>query len=209
MKCEKGPKWGSPDSDREPIFKRLARAPKPGGTAPHECKTGAIIDHGNPAKTFGQMATFSISCTTDSEVVRGIQRAVLGDPDGSPIPGPGVDLTWARFRELEALRGWSNDNRLPSHQHPTTTEEEKQPSPSTLSKAVSQLAQHIKSVHDFLPPCALLIVYSGTGDPRELARLQHRHRTFKREYACKKWDELSVRWTDEEEMALKRACRVH
>ncbi|KAJ8603172.1 hypothetical protein MRB53_042225 [Persea americana] len=34
------------------------------------------------------------------------------------------------------------------------------------------------------------------------------HQQFKKEYAVKKWDELSVRWTDDEEQALKRACRI-
>ena len=50
-------------------------------------------------------------------------------------------------------------------------------------------------------------MYSGTGDPREMARLQEMQRTFKREYATKKWDQLSVKWTDVEEQALKMACR--
>ena len=67
--------------------------------------------------------------------------------------------------------------------------------------------QHIKTVHDFLPPCSLLIVYSGTGDPRDLAKMQAMHRTYKREFATRKWDELSVKWTDVEEQALRRACR--
>jgi RNA exonuclease 1 len=29
--------------------------------------------------------------------------------------------------------------------------------------------------------------------------------TFKREYKVKKWDQLSVKWTDTEEQALRRA----
>ena len=30
---------------------------------------------------------------------------------------------------------------------------------------------------------------------------------FKREYRTKKWDELSVKWTDTEEQAMKRAAK--
>ncbi len=30
---------------------------------------------------------------------------------------------------------------------------------------------------------------------------------FKKEYRIKKWDELSVQWTDTEEQALKRAVK--
>lgn len=209
MKCEKGPLWGSQDADRESIFKRLARVPNAGAVTAdahgtNGGKLGAIVDHGAPEKNFGQMAAYCIPCTTDAEVVSGIHRAVHGDPDGAYIPGGGVDFIWARFRELESLRGWSNDNRNPS----TSSQPREDPSPEKLSAAVEQVSQQIKAVHDSLPPCTLLMVYSGTGDPRELARLQEMQRTFKREYAVKKWDDLSVRWTDREEQALKRACKV-
>lgn len=67
--------------------------------------------------------------------------------------------------------------------------------------------QHIAAVHAALPPCTLLVVYSGTGDPRALVRMQEVQRVFRREYKVKKWDELSVRWGDGEEEGLRRACR--
>ena len=216
LKCAKGPQWGTQGAERESIFKRLSRVPKPGAvsTVPgaREGKTGAVVDHGDPARNFGQMATFSIGCDTDSEVVAGIRRAVLGDEDGSYIPAGGADVTWARFRELEALRGWSNDNRHARNSTPTTTTpatatSNHEPSPSALSHAVAQLVQQIKTVHDFLPPCSLLLVYTGTGDPRDLARLQRMQKTFKAELKVKKWDELSVQWTDAEQQALNRAYR--
>ena len=206
MKCEKGPGWGSQEAERESIFKRLARVPKNGTvTGTDQGKQGAIVDHGAPERNFGQMAAYSIGCSSDADVVNGIRRAVNGDPDGLYIPGGGVDFTWARFRELEALRGWSNDNRNPSPN--SSTRAAADPSPEQLSAAVKQTAQHIKAVHESLPPRTLLIVYSGTGDPRELARLQEIQRRFKREYKVRKWDELSVKWTDKEEQELKRACR--
>ena len=172
-------------------------------TGTTEGKKGAIVDHGAPEKNFGQMAAFSIGCSSDAEVVDGVHRAVNGDPDSAYIPGGGVEFTWARFRELEALRGWSNDNRNPS----TPSAPAPEPSPSALTAAVAQTVRHIKSIHELLPPCTLFMVYSGTGDPRELARMQEMQRTFKREYVAKKWDELSVKWTDKEEQRLKRACR--
>ncbi|KAL8824632.1 MAG: hypothetical protein Q9191_004919 [Dirinaria sp. TL-2023a] len=97
LKCEKGPDWGSQDAERESIFKRLSRVPKPGRVSKahdaHDGKTGAIIDHGKPEKNFGHMATYSIGCSTDDDVVAGIRRAVLGDESGSYIPGGGVDFT--------------------------------------------------------------------------------------------------------------------
>ena len=204
MKCEKGSQWGGADAEREPIFKRLSRvavAGRDGG------KKGAIVDHGAPEKIFGQMAACPIGCTTDAEVVEGVRRAVLGDEDGKVVPGGGVEFTWARLRELETLRGWLNDhrNKSPSNPFSSTTPE---PSSSTLSVAVASTVKHIKVVHDFLPPCTLLIVYSGTGDPRPLARLQEMQRKFKEEYKTKKWDQLSVKWTDREEQGMREAARV-
>ena len=217
QKCEKGPKWGTSDAAGESIFKRLARTHKAGvsssanGTSG---KTGAIIDHGHPERNFGTMASVCIGGVNDGEIVEGVKRAVLGDPDGSLVPGGGVDFTWARMRDLEALRGWSNDNRHPSSiSIPMTFSSDSsatasEPGPATLGAAVSQTVKHIKTIRDFLPPCTLLVVYSGTGDPREMGRLQEMQRTFKREYATKKWDELSVKWTDTEEQALRAACKV-
>ncbi|KAI4199978.1 MAG: hypothetical protein LQ350_004240 [Teloschistes chrysophthalmus] len=214
MKCEKGPEWGTSAIYTESIFKRLARTPPTGtGALPNgaQGKSGAIIDHGSPEKSFRQMAPFSIGCNTDAEVVEAVKRAVLGDPDGSYIPGGGVDFTWARMRELETLRGWKNDHRYDrihmnnddDHENPTNTD----PSPTELAAKVTETIAHIRHVHASLPPCTLLVVYSGTGDPRELARLQQMQRTFKAEYKIKNWDQLSVKWTDTEEQAMKRACK--
>ncbi len=217
LKCEKGPKWGTSDAAGESIFKRLARTPKANNSSSingTSGKMGAIIDHGAPERSFGAMASHCIGCTSDSDVVEGVKIAVLGDHDGSLVPGRGVDFTWARLRELEAVRGWSNDNRHPpSISIPMTFSSDPSPSrdepaPATLGAAVSRTVQHIKTIRDFLPPCTLLVVYSGTGDPREMGRLQEMQRTFKREYATKKWDELSVKWTDTEEQALRAACKV-
>ncbi|KAL8926872.1 MAG: hypothetical protein Q9208_002681 [Pyrenodesmia sp. 3 TL-2023] len=212
MKCEKGPEWGNSVSSTETIFKRLSRTPRAGSTTVGDGgqgKIGVIVDNGTPDKNFGQMATFSIRCDTDAEVVEGIKRAVFGDTDGAVIPGGGADFTWARMREVETLRGWRNNHRYDQIQMdgPSTTNVGVEPSVHDLAATVTNAVSRIREVHASLPPCTLLVVYTGTGDPRDLARLQQIQRTFKKEYKIKKWDELSVRWTDNEEQALKRACR--
>ncbi|KAL8762307.1 MAG: hypothetical protein Q9184_001676 [Pyrenodesmia sp. 2 TL-2023] len=212
MKCEKGPEWGNSASTTETIFKRLSRTPRAGNATVDDGgqgKTGVIVDTGALDKSFGQMATFSIRCNTDTEVVEGVKRAVFGDPDGAVIPGGGVDFTWARMREVETLRGWKNNHRYDQIQMegPSTTNIDVEPSVSDLAEMVTNAVSRIREVHASLPPCTLLVVYTGTGDPRDLAQLQQMQRTFKQEYKVKKWDELSVRWTDTEEQALKRACR--
>lgn len=203
LKCEKGPKWGSLDAERESIFKRLSRVAKAGSDGGRK---GAIIDHGAPEKNFGQMATYAIGCSSDAEVVDGVRRAVLGDEDGSAIPGGGVEFTWARFREIEALRGWLNDNRNPAST--SQSDHRSDPEPSALSAVVASTVNHIKTIYDLLPACTLVIVYSGTGDPRPLAKLQEMQRRFKEEYRTKKWDQLSVKWTDREEQAIKHASEM-
>lgn len=207
MKCERGPQWGTSEATVEPIFKRLKRTPRAGSSnnVSNDGKTGAIVDQGAPERNFGSMASYCIGCADDAGVVVGVKRAVLGDEDGSYIPGGGVDFTWARFQELAAFRGWWNDNRRHVSNH---TPQPSTASPSTgLAEAITKTIDNIKAVRDILPPCTLLVVYSGTGDPREMARLQEMQRTFKREYAVKKWHELSVKWTDTEEQGLKTACR--
>ena len=203
LKGEKGPDFGTTEATNEPIFKRLKRALRPGSTHARddpEGRIGAIIDHGHPERSYGQMANYSIGCTTDTEIVANVQRAVLGDPDGAYIPGGGVDFTWARLRELEALRGWRNDD-------PSATAPGTDPEPEALAAAVTQTVARISEIRAVLPPCTLLIVYSGTGDPRDMVKWQKVHRRYKREFQTLKWDDLTTKWTDVEEQALRRGVR--
>ncbi|KZF23686.1 hypothetical protein L228DRAFT_238219 [Xylona heveae TC161] len=79
--------------------------------------------------------------------------------------------------------------------------------PTILAAAVHRTVSHIRQIYDSLPPCTAFIVYSGTGDPHEASRLQALQQQFKREFQIKKWDQLSVKWTDTEEQALHRAVR--
>jgi RNA exonuclease 1 len=92
------------------------------------------------------------------------------------------------------------------------------PAPSTLSTpdsslsdslttTTSSLTARIHKIYSALPPCTAFIIYSGSGDPREMSRLQQMQQTYKREFKIKKWDQLSVQWTDVEEQALKAAAR--
>lgn len=225
QKCEKGERWGTSDAANESIFRRLSRASRPGKTnVPGEGRTGAVVDWGSPERGFGSQATVAIGCNNDDEVVAGVDRAVNGDESDPSIPGGGVDFTWARLRELEVLRGWCNRRPDPNNANESTTcppplSEEtttttttapstvSDPPLPTLSAAVSRTVSHITRIYDSLPPCTLFIVYSGTGDPREVSRLQALHKIYREEFHARKpWDELSVKWTDREEQALRRAC---
>lgn len=215
QKCEKGERWGASDANTESIFRRLGRAVhsgKPNG------RTGAIIDWGSPERGFGAQATVTIGCDNDEQVVEGVKLAVRGgETSNMTIPADGVDFAWARLRELEVARGWCNRRPDPSNANisatvPHTIESNDLSSLitdlSTLASTVSITVHNIKRIYESLPSCTLFIVYSGTGDPREVTRLHAMHKTYREEYnaARKKWDELSVQWTDREEQMLKKAC---
>lgn len=279
QKCEKGKEWGTSDAQGENIFKRVARAgvkyKNQGGSAipsPMSGKSSAAVDWGDPRKGPGAAASFPIGCKSDEAVMEGVIRAVKGDPDGKEIPGGGVDFVWARFRELEALKGWWNNNKVVTHETaavavikdetpmiesngdakpapgsesstditpipldppPTGADIEVKavlpsepaaatadvstnslPSPAsidpskTISSVTADLTRRIAHIHSELPPCTALVIYSGSGDPREMSRLQAMQSQFKREYKIKKWDQLSVQWTDVEEQALKKAVAI-
>lgn len=251
QKCEKGKEWGTSESQGENIFKRVARSgvryKNQGGSAvpdPTNGKSSAMIDWGDPRKGPGAAANFPIGCASDEEVMEGVIRAVKGDPDGKEIPGGGVDFVWARFRELEALKGWWNNNRVLAAEAAATDNvavitsdvemstdvkdeatvepiaepilvrsnalpvPEQVDSSKSLSEAAEGLTKRIAWIYDELPPCTAFMVYSGSGDPREMSKLQAMQTQFKREYKIKKWDQLSVKWTDTEEQALKRAVKI-
>lgn len=216
QKCEKGERWGTSDANTESIFRRLGRAVKAGKP---QGRTGAIIDWGSPERGFGAQATVAIGCDNDDQVVEGVKLAVRGGEEANmTIPADGVDFAWARLRELEVARGWCNRRPDPNNANVSTAilppGEEIVPISSTttttdsLASIVAATVHNIKRIYDSLPACTLFIVYSGTGDPREVTRLHAMHKTYRDEYnnSKKKWDELSVQWTDREEQMLKRAC---
>lgn len=224
MKCEKGEQWGTSDASNESIFRRLGRTPRPGrAVSSEEGRTGAVVDWGNPERGFGSQATVSIGCRDDEAVVKGISSAVNGDESNPSIPGGGVDFTWARLRNLELFRGWCTRFPDANNANESTTlnppPEETTPTTSglgvpgsqqeslALAETVSGTVSAISRIYESLPPCTLFVVYSGTGDPREVHRLQGMQKQFREEFNSRKpWDELSVKWTDIEEQALKSAC---
>ena len=227
VKCEKGPDWGTSEAAGESIFKRLGRSHVAG-----KAVTGAIVDRGNPEKGFGHSTDVCIGCESDEAVVEGVIRAIKGDPDGKVVKGGGMNFVWGRLRDLERKRGWSNEYRqaamaskpglgdiLTTNGTAASDEVEKQtpgdallhpppdPSSTELAAAVKSTCENIKAIHDALPPCTMFIVYSGTGDPRPMAKYHEIRRRFQAEYKIKKWDELTYKWGDVEEQGLKVACR--
>ncbi|KAJ5153576.1 uncharacterized protein N7500_009015 [Penicillium coprophilum] len=225
LKCEKGERWGTSEVSNESIFRRLSRSTRPShAPRPGEERTGAVVDWGNPERGFGAQATVSIGCQDDDEVVSGVSAVINGDESNPSIPPNGVDFAWARIRDLEYLRGWCSRLPDPNNANESTTlfppPEQTTPTtgtgngdsidllqPDVLAETVSQTVSNISRIYESLPPCTLFMVYSGTGDPREVGRLQSVHKKYREEFKSgKPWDELTHKWTDVEEQALKKAC---
>ncbi|KIW23187.1 uncharacterized protein PV07_11407 [Cladophialophora immunda] len=128
---------------------------------------------------------------------------------GQTIPPGGADFIWARLRDLEAARGW---NVLPSDNVSTHASSSTPNSPLAsdqaehLRTAARQTLRRIYQTYANLPSRTLLIVYSGTGDMRPLLRLQNIQAQYRREFKVKKWDDISVKWTDVEEQEMKKEC---
>ncbi|RYP56942.1 hypothetical protein DL769_009816 [Monosporascus sp. CRB-8-3] len=217
QKCEKGKSWGNHESQGENLFRRLHRAGKAyranGGADAtggiNVGKTSAMVDWGDPMKGAGAASTFPIGCKSDEEVVMGVQRALHGDPMAEQIPVGGVDFIFARFRELEVLQGWWNRNRS-GNDGASDVLSPPDLSELSLETCLRNLTQRIKYIYDSLPPCTAFIVFSGSGDPREMSRLQAMQAQYKKEYNTpgSNWDDLSVKWTDREDQALRKAVGI-
>lgn len=217
QKCEKGPKWGSGDTNAESIFKRLGRTPRPKSN--DETRTGAVIDWGEPQRGHGGQAQLSKGCKSDEQIVEAIDDALKGLMEARDGATSKVDFIWARLRELELARGWWDDAKTADVELIRKNalqrlgllkdgdDDDIEVKGGELSDAVSRTVNHITQIYDSLPRCTALIVYSGTGDPREIRRLQAMQQQYRREYATKNWDNLSVKWTDTEVQALSQACQ--
>lgn len=220
LKCQKGLMYGTHDATVESLFKRLKRSPPSSSNGGSE-KSGAVVDWGSPRRGYGASATVCVGCENDQEVVAGIGRAINGAIVDEEIPGAGVDFAWARFRELEAKRNFWDKSKTWDHEKLRTNAQGDSKSGTdreggsgseefegaSLGAAVSQTVSKIKEVYESLPACTAFMVYSGTGDPRELSRLHKMRQKATKEYAVVNWDDLSVRWSNVEEQQMKKACR--
>jgi RNA exonuclease 1 len=219
QKCEKGPRWGTSEASSESLFVRLQKAHVPkvfrSNSEEDQLRTGAVVDWGNPGRGLGANADVILGCENDDDVAMKV-KGLLHTDEGSDAAVP--DFIWARFREVEAVRGWwersktsdNNEMRQRAHAKYSLTDDDLKDSNTNteaLSRAVSETVRHIADIYEALPPCTAFIVYSGHGDPREVVKMQALHQQFRHEYRTKKWDQLSVKWTDVEEQRMRKACR--
>ncbi|EME87521.1 uncharacterized protein MYCFIDRAFT_75369 [Pseudocercospora fijiensis CIRAD86] len=211
LKTEKGKVWGTPEAGSESIFKRLSRSIRPkrdkvNAAGDDEPKVSAVVDWGEPSRGYGQQAKVTFGCESDADVVIGIKRALDAEGYQDPkVPKGGCDFVWARFRELEARCGWWDQSKLVDSDALRASTVDRV-SGLSLAAVVKQTCERIREIYEALTPCTAFVVYSGSGDPTALRQMQALNHKFKEEYKVKKWDQLSVQWTDVEEQKLRRAC---
>jgi RNA exonuclease 1 len=214
QKCERGPGWGTADTNAESIFKRLGRTTRPRAGV---SRAGAVIDWGDPTRGHGGQAQVAIGCKSDQEVAEGIDLALKGHAIGKDGTTQTVDFIWARFRELELVRRWWDHAKTADVDEIRQSalerlgqngeDEDVDVKGAELGDAVAKTVAHIVQVYESLPRGTAFIVYSGCSDPREVRRLQTMRQQYQQEYQTKNWDNLSVKWTDTEVQALSRACQ--
>ncbi|KAK9365462.1 hypothetical protein V1509DRAFT_633006 [Lipomyces kononenkoae] len=222
LKMEKGMEFGTFVPSTEPLLRRLARADATsrGGTEAGGLNgRGAVVDYGNPAQWHGTDARTIVSCKNDDEVVSGVRDSI-----GQHA------FVWARMRELEFNRGWvayhgpkkdRRENILAETSGDTVEDtngsggEDGDLAPDgkvlqadELQTCLIKLNKRLEEIWGCLPPATALIVMSGSGDPREMSRLNAMRSQFTEEFKTKKWDEVSVKWTDTENQQLLEAAKV-
>ncbi|KAI9669108.1 MAG: hypothetical protein M1831_000700 [Alyxoria varia] len=215
LKCQRGPKWGTSDASQESLFQRLSRSKRPCHVDGDNC-IGACVNWGPANRGYEAHAHTKIGCDNDSDVVQGVARCVNGDPDGKEVPGGGVDFVWARMRELEAHRGHWDSSHHPDveklrlkclENSKAPTQDNSTEGLTNLGVHVGQTVERIQAIYDDLPRCTAFMVYSGHGDVRELERLQKLKTQYKREYDTKKWNDISISWTEKEEAQMKNEVK--
>ncbi|RMZ89611.1 hypothetical protein DV736_g3155, partial [Chaetothyriales sp. CBS 134916] len=189
LKCQKGPSFGIVDANGESIFSRLNRAGR----------KSAIVDYGNPQRGFGQHATVKVACQDDRDITQGLLDILHQENDDAPQH---LAFIWARLRELEKARGWDSNKDRYTFSNPAPAEHDR---PEQIQTAATDTVQRLCSIYQALPSSTALLIYPGPGDMTEVLRLQNMHKEYQREFKVKKWDELTVQWTDTEAQALRRA----
>ncbi|KAA8896389.1 hypothetical protein FN846DRAFT_783696 [Sphaerosporella brunnea] len=198
LKLDKGKSFGTSDENRESIFKRLSRPP-------HGPRRTAIADYGDPQKLYGNHATSTFACTTDDEVVAAVRKCSAGDPSGIPQ----MDFTWARLRALETARGFNQaSSNGPIDIDSPLPELARDPPKEELVAAIQATVERIREVYEGLPKCTAFVVYSGTGDLRKWRQMNELYRRYKEEFKVRKWDEMGVKWTDNEDRGLRKALEA-
>lgn len=233
LKCEKGHKWGTMEANGEPIFRRLRRAGKTSAMVEYgtpERGLGRDATHvigcqNDDEVVAGVQRAIKGDGFFDFEIPAGgvdfvwARLRALEYARGwvsSPQRNVSSDQAEEEEKEVGEIKrdGQDGDSvggpkSVPSSQPNTLANSTE---PISHDKEIETLAattiQHLHTIYNSLPPRTLFIVFNGTSDMRPVVRLQAQQAQYRKEFKIKKWDELSVQWTDVEEQALRQACET-
>ncbi|KAG4303756.1 hypothetical protein PORY_002839 [Pneumocystis oryctolagi] len=141
-------------------------------------KNFTVVDYGGAGQWYGSSLKTFVSCSSDDEILEGILKNIDSD------------FIWARFRELEYTLGWSGNSVASDIE--------------SIDNSFKNLNERIYKLYTYLPKYTILLIYSGTGDPREMLKFNSKKTAFNIEFKTKKWDECENRWddNDNEKLAL-------
>lgn len=127
---------------------------------------------------YGDKVRTCISAESDEQVVDGITETLQTNHG----------FVWSKMKDLETTAKWKDYESL------EVSEEEMEP-------ALLRFDKNIHRLWESLPPCTALMVITGSGDPREMSRLHAKRKLYDTELKEKKWDDVSVKWMDEDQQA--------
>lgn len=185
LKIQKGPSFGRFISPHINIAKKLAEMDPP--------QTTAIIDYGVP-HWHEEFAKTVISCTDDDEIISNIIKQSRTH-----------NFVCSHLRELEHLIKGSDKN---DKDNETNGNEKDLDRDKFLYDAYNRINSRLEKLFQNLEEHTALIVWTGTGDSREVFKLQKKRKQYRQEYNTKKWDEITVEWTSEDNFNLLQAVEV-
>ncbi|KAN0141756.1 hypothetical protein V8E53_000218 [Lactarius tabidus] len=216
-KIKNGPGYGEFRADFEPILARIARShSRNRGSNGGRTRT-AIVDHGNPGAWHGASATApatTVACANDAEVLDGlfIFGRLMGLADALGWITPKVDIVVAEKTENQKLTGDAAETK-------TESSEVAPPAPddsnsNALFAAVTNLNDHLTTLHAALPPRTALLLFLGHSDPRLMSTLAARRAEYQASQQVKESGSAAaaaeieggaVRWSTADDRALDEA----
>lgn len=193
-KLEYGSCFGKLQND-ENIFSRLSRSPNRFG----ESRKSAVIEY-TPKPMYRDNIDTCVCCMNDDEIINGILATVEVH-----------DFVLGRLRELEYAVGWAtpHDSNGGNSQSSTRNQDLTPPSsPQNILKVKENINSRVQKLYDNLPSNTALIITSGSGDPREMKRLQGLKKQFQIDYQTKKYSEITVDWNDYTVRELQRQTQI-
>ncbi|EMR09053.1 hypothetical protein PNEG_02824 [Pneumocystis murina B123] len=144
-----------------------------------ETKKCAVIDYGGPGQWYRNSLKTFVSSSSDDEILEGVLKNIDSH-----------DFIWARFRELEYSLGWAGNSVTKNIE--------------SVDNAFTKLNERVYKLYTRLPKYTILLIYSGTGDPREMLKFNSKKNAFNIEFKTKKWEECENKWddNDNEKLAL-------